>query len=238
MAHVGRFERDDSEASNLPETLGAATEGLRSTIELEVAKIVEDAQARAAEIEDQALEKASRIDQESARRLDSAFAECRQRLADMLSQIDAVELSLNESVHALRAEAQQLTGDLSGAATDPFAVEEPLPPPEEEAQPEAPVAEPAVTEPAEAEAEVEAEVEAPAEPAQVIHRPDGADSAVRDLIRQQLQMLADDGRTRADAERLLLRFNQGEQYFDLLDEIYSKSTPGRRGLWPRRKVRA
>jgi hypothetical protein len=222
---VGRFERDDSEASHLPETLGVATAGLRSTIELEVARIVENAQARAVEIEDQALEKASRMEQDSERRLDSAFAESKQRLAHMLSQIDAVEVSLNESVRVLRAEAQQLTGDLSGAATDPFAVEEPLPPAEEEAQPEAPVSEAAGD-------------EAPAEPAQEMHRPGGSDPAVRDLIRQQLQTLADHGRARADAERLLLRFKQGEQYFDLLDDIYPESAPGRRGLRLRRKARA
>ena len=55
MADMGRIERDDNEERHLPETLGTATEGLRSTVELEVAKIVETAEARAAEIEDQAL---------------------------------------------------------------------------------------------------------------------------------------------------------------------------------------
>jgi hypothetical protein len=34
---------------------------------------------------------------------------------------------------------------------------------------------------------------------------------------------------------MLLRFRQGEQYFDLLDEIYPDSTPGRRGLLRRRR---
>ena len=64
-----------------------------------------------------------------------------------------------------------------------------------------------------------------------------ADPEVRELIRLQLQGLAESGRTRADAERMLLRFRQGEQYFDLLDDIYPDEIPGRRGLLRRRKGR-
>src|SRR5437660_316825 len=45
------------------------------------------------------------------------------------------------------------------------------------------------------------------------------------------------GRTRADAERMTLRFRQGEQYFELLEESYAEaSTPGRRGLLRPRKA--
>ena len=55
------------------------------------------------------------------------------------------------------------------------------------------------------------------------------------MIRQQLLSLAEGGRTRADAERMLLRFKQGEMYSDLLNEIFPESTPGRRGLLRRRK---
>ena len=64
---------------------------------------------------------------------------------------------------------------------------------------------------------------------------DAHDPEVRELIRQQLVTLAEAGRTRDDAERMLLRFRQGEQYFDLLDEIYPDATPERRGLLRRRK---
>jgi hypothetical protein len=220
MADVGRFERHDSEESHLPETLGMATEGLRSTIELEVARIVETAEARAAEIEDQALEKASRVEQNSQRRLDAAFEDSRQRLAHMLSEIDAVEHSIGETVRSLRAETQQLSGELSRAGAEPFGVDEA---PSRMWEPTA------IATPPE---------EAPAAPAEA--EPQGpafelADPEIRELIRQQLTSLAEGGRTRADAERMLLRFRQGEQYFDLLDEIYPEATPGRRGLLRRRK---
>ena len=62
-----------------------------------------------------------------------------------------------------------------------------------------------------------------------------AGEEVREMIRQQLLSLAEGGRTRADAERMLMRFKQGGQYFDLLDEIYPEEFAGRRGLLRRRK---
>jgi hypothetical protein len=226
MADVGRFERDDTDASHLPETLGVATEGLRSTIESEVARIVANAEARAAEIEDQALEKATRVEQNSERRLETAFEDSRHRLMRMLSQIDAAERSFGESVQSLRSEAQQLTGDLGRASTEPFGEEEPPPPPPMVAQTAAPEVEATAVE---APPEPEPEPEAPSGPVAI------PDPQIRGLIRQQLLNLAEGGRTRADAERMLLRFRQGEQYFDLLDEIYPDSTPGRRGLLRRRK---
>jgi hypothetical protein len=231
MADMGRFERQDSEASHLPENLGMATEGLRSTIEQEVARIVESAQARAAEIEDQALEKANRVDQGSERRLEQASEDSRQRLARMLFEIDAVERSLGEAVRSLRAEAQALKGELNKAGTEPFAVEEP------------PL--PAAPPPPGGQADGAVEVYAEAAPDDQDWAPepgsDGPpgelpDPEVRELIRQQLMALAEGGRTRSDAERMLLRFRQGEQYFDLLDEIYPEATPGRRGLLRRRKA--
>jgi hypothetical protein len=233
MADVGRFERNESDNSHLPETLGVATEGLRSTIESEVARIVANAEARAAEIEDQALEKATRVEQNSERRLEGAFEDSRHRLMTMLAQIDSVERSLSESVQSLRSDAQRLTGDLGRAGTERFDLEEELLPPPapvvaQVAEPTAaaaPPAMPAAPEP----------MPAPFEPEAPSSSTDVEDPEIRDLIRQQLLALAEGGRTRADAERMLLRFRQGEQYFDLLDEIYPDSTPGRRGLLRRRR---
>src|SRR5690349_12747177 len=130
MAHVARFEHD-TDAKHLPETVGVATEGLRSTIEDEVARIVEAAEARASAIEDQALEKANRVEQESERRLAAAFADSRARIEQMLAQIDSVERSLEQSVESLRSEAQRLSGELGTAGSKPFAPEPPPPPPAE-----------------------------------------------------------------------------------------------------------
>jgi hypothetical protein len=236
MADVSRFEREEIEARNLPPALGTATEGLRSTIEAEVAKIVETAQARATEIEDRALEKANRFEQGSDRRASEVFEGSRARVAQMLAQIDAAEAAVRETVRSLRAEAERITDDLNRAGTEPIELTEP--------EPEPPPVEPVDEVTAAAEAapapEAEAPVEEPAPEAEA--QPENAsidtgDPAVRELIRQQLSGFAESGRTRADAERMLLRFREGEQYFDLLDEIYPDETPGRRGLLRRRKAR-
>ena len=205
-----------------------------------MAKIVENAQARAAEIEDQALEKASRFDQGSDRRAAEVFHGSRARIAQMLAQIDAAEAADARTVRSLRAEAEQITDDLRRAGTEPIELSEPErraggassrprprtgrearcrsrrrrgARPAARARRDRPAAEPGA---------------APADP---------GDPAVRELIRQQLAGFAESGRTRADAERMLLRFREGEQYFDLLDEIYPDETPGRRGLLRRRKAR-
>lgn len=235
---MGRFERDENEAAQLPETLGVATEGLRSTIEVEVARIVEGARARAAQIEDRALEKANRLEQESDRRMGSVFDDSRARLGEMFAQIDSVERSLDEAVSSLRAEAERLTTELGRAREEPLAVAEPPPAPPEETQSVEAQAEPAAVEPPPVEppaAEPPAAEPPAAEPDSGSQPGQAPDPAVRELIRQQLVSFAKDGRTRADAERMLLRFKQGDQYFDLLDDIYPDETPGRRGLLRRRK---
>jgi hypothetical protein len=251
MASVGRFERDDSNVAKLPQALGTATEGLRSTIEVEVAKIVGSAEARAAAIKDRAVEKASRIEQESDRREAQAFDDSKMRLAQMFAEIEAVERVVGTAVGTLRAEAEGLAGDLEAAGTQPL----------EETDPPATgdQAEPADAAPAPPEGSAESDVAesdvaesdvAESDVAESVHaESDGAESdgeagmaqpsdpEVRELIRQQLLSLAEGGRTRTDAQRMLLRFKQGEQYFDLLDEIYPNEPGGRRGLLRRRKDR-
>jgi hypothetical protein len=234
MADVSRFEREDIEARNLPPALGSATEGLRSTIEAEVAKIVETAQARATEIEDRALEKASRFEEGSDRRASEVFQGSRARVAQMLAQIDAAEAAVRETVRSLRAEAERITDDLNRAGTEPIELAEPEPQPVEPVQEAAEEADPTPEAEADAEAAAwETEAQATVETAPV----ETGDPAVRELIRQQLAGFAESGRTRADAERMLLRFREGEQYFDLLDEIYPDEIPSRRGLLRRRKAR-
>jgi len=235
---MSRFEPEEIEARRLPTSLGSATEDLRSTIEAEVAKIVERAEARAAEIESEALDRASRMHQDSERRAREVFHDSRERLQQMLAEIDAIERVVGDAVRSLRAEAERLSGEIDGARQEPFQPTETIQPSDiidpagseppleeqlEEMPPEEPVA------PAEPQAKPQPQAEAD---------PDSdADPEVREMIRQQLSSLAEGGRNRADAERMLLRFRQGEQYFDLLDEIYPDDTPGRRGLLRRRKAR-
>jgi hypothetical protein len=230
---MGRFEREENESGiegrRLPPSLGVVTEDLRSTIESEVAKIVERAEARAAEIEDRALEKAGQVEHRSKHRAHEVFQGSRERVGRMLADLDAVERSVKEAVASLREEAEGLAGELDSARSESFeAVEPPVAAVVVEQQDDGALAEPAVTS--------EGEDSQGAEPDDDQYVTDFADEEVREMIRQQLFSLAASGRNRADAERMLLRFRQGEQYFDLLDEIYPEETGGRRGLLRRRKV--
>jgi hypothetical protein len=233
---MGRFERDEIEARSLPTSLGSVTDELRSTIDAEVAKIVERAEARAAEIESQALDRASRMQQDSERRAREVFHDSRERLQQMLAEIDAIDRVVGDAVRSLRAEAERLNSEIDGVRQEPF-------PPTETIQPsdiiDSDGSAPSTQE--------QVEEAPPEEPAAAVAEADGeeieagldgdGDPEVREMIRQQLLSLAESGRNRADAERMLLRFRQGEQYFDLLEEIYPEETPGRRGLLRRRKAR-
>jgi hypothetical protein len=226
---MGRFERDDIDAGRLPASLGTATEDLGSTVESEVARIVERAELRAVEIEDRARQKASRVEQSSERRARELLQDSRERSSQMLAGIDAIERGVEEAVRSLRAETKRLTDDIESAKTEPFLPPEATPTgPLAESEPEAPPEEAAVESPAAPPArEPEPELEVPAAGTRP---PD-----VREIIRRQLLTMAEGGRTRADAERMLLRFREGEQYFDLLDDIYPAESAGRRGLLRRRK---
>ena len=231
---MARFERDIEDRS-LPTSLGTVTEDLRSTIESEVAKIVARAEARAAEIEDQALEKAGGIERESERRAEEVFRDSRERLQQMISEIDAIDRVVGDAVRSLRAAAEGLSGQIEGARREPFTPIETIEPSDN--------IDPASSEPTAEEHladAVSAEADGPAGPdlAPESQEPVAMDDPeVRDMIRQQLLSLAEGGRNRADAERMLLRFRQGEQYFDLLDEIYPEEAGSRRGLLRRRKPR-
>jgi hypothetical protein len=172
------------------------------------------------------------MEQDSERRARQVFHDSRVRLQQMFAEIDAIDRVVSDAIRSLRAEAERLTSEIEGARAEPFRPAEKIEPSDIIEGGQASPAEQQVEEP-----EVE---EAPADEPEADEHPRSnasteGDQEVRDMIRQQLISLAEGGRNRADAERMLLRFRQGEQYFDLLDEIYPEETPGRRGLLRRRK---
>jgi hypothetical protein len=216
---MGQFEPDDIETGGLPTNLGTATEDLRTTVESEVTRIVRGAEARAADIEDQALERAARIEAESEQRVGATFEDSRLRVAQMLAEIQVIERIFGEAIQSLRVKADQLTGGIERARTEPFdateqdPVEEVLDPAIEN------YAVPSSIVPPEAEVEPEAPT---------------ADPEAREMIRQHLQNMAENGRSRVEAERMLMRFKLGEQYLDLLDDLYPPEVSQRKGFLRRR----
>jgi hypothetical protein len=245
---MGRFDRDDTTAEGLPGSVDNATEGLRSAIERQVHEIIAAAQATAAEIEDRALQTASAIELESRRRADELLKDALERASRMLGTIDSLEGAISGNVASLRAEAESLTQALESARPGDVMVGEVAPPPAplETAPPDqtpppgheeqAPVAdqEPAdgPQEPASAPSSTEPDTPNPV-----------PGNEIRVLLAAQIRDMRQAGHEREQAERFLMRFKQGENHVDLLDEIYERedqqsSAPaesGRKGLRRRRK---
>jgi hypothetical protein len=227
---LGRFDRDDTTTEGLPGSLDNATESLRSAIERQVQEIIAAAQANAAEIEDRALHTASTIELESRRRADEILKDALERAARMLGTIDSLEGAISGNVASLRAEAESLTQALEAARPGDVTVDEIVssPPPAETAPP-AQAPEPAPEE--------EAPPPVPDAPSPV------GDQEIRVLLAAQIRDMREAGHGREEAERFLMRFKEGENHVDLLDEIYERedqqsSEPaqsGRKGLRRRRK---
>jgi hypothetical protein len=48
------------------------------------------------------------------------------------------------------------------------------------------------------------------------------------MFREQITRMRDDGKSRDEAERVLLRFRLGHRFLGMLDEIYLSDAPSRR----------
>jgi hypothetical protein len=207
---VGRFERDESRG-RVPASLGAATEGLRETVEEKLYEIVEAAEARAHEIEDQALERALDLEQETERAARQRFESSSARARALHEAIDAFELEIAAAVSSLRTRGEALASELERMLA-PDATEKIAPIPE--AEPEA-----------EANAEISASPERPVSP--------GADDP-REALRRRILDLFLAGKPRSDAQRLLDDVEDGGRYAELLDEIYEPRSETQQGSHPRR----
>ena len=49
------------------------------------------------------------------------------------------------------------------------------------------------------------------------------------MFREQITRMRDDGKSRDEAERVLLRFRLGHRFLGMLDEIYLSGAPSSRG---------
>jgi hypothetical protein len=232
---MGRFDRDDTTADGPPGSVDNATEGLRSAIERQVQEIIAAAQANAAEIEDRALQTASAIELESRRRADELLKDALERASRMLATIDSLEGAISGNVASLRAEAESLTQALESArpgdvtvneiASPPAPVEtappdQTPPPAPEEPPPPAPEEQASVA--GQASADEPRESTSPPSSTEPEAAPNpGPGNEIRVLLAAQIRDMRQAGHGREEAERFLMRFKQGENHVDLLDEIYA-----------------
>jgi outer membrane biosynthesis protein TonB len=105
---VGRFDRQHTEARDLPAILGSAAEEFRTSVEREVRAVLEAAQHRAYEIEHQAEFNATQREQLSEHRAKEIVESVFNRASRVLDSIDLVEGALSGMLTALREELESL----------------------------------------------------------------------------------------------------------------------------------
>jgi hypothetical protein len=112
---LGRFERKET-SGGLPESLGTATQHLRTTVEEKLREIIEAAEARAHKIEDSALAQALEIEQDSEQKARERFQSSTQRAEQMVAAIDAFEREIADALSALRQKGEALAIELGAEA--------------------------------------------------------------------------------------------------------------------------
>jgi hypothetical protein len=88
-------------------------------VDRQIRELVEAAEARAAEIEDQALEKASEIVREAERQAGEIPRVSIERAQSVLAAIDSLESQFGEAARSLRSEAKSLDAELRAAMVVP-----------------------------------------------------------------------------------------------------------------------
>lgn len=197
-----RFERQEVSGDSLEDTVGAATEQLRATLEREAVEIISKAREQAAGIEQAARQSADEVVREARARADEEDARAQEARVSQSKRIAAVLEDVDDLERRMLATIADLRRRLSAETVD-----EPVADPEPADGDGAPPA-PAAT----SELSVAAEVDAATERNPVLD----------DMMRAQLLNMAGGGTPRAEAERFLGRFKLGESYLDMLDEVYSE----------------
>jgi hypothetical protein len=207
--------REAPEVQDLQETEGPEMKDidqtLPSALEPELRKIFDDAVARVAEVELDAIRKSRELTQRSE---EEGREDLKYALDGALQLVDALRVALEHAVeavgkvHGTESELdQRRTRQPVDLPTAPAPVaEEPQPEPE-------PVAEP-LPEPAAEPSTNRVSAESYTEPS----------PEMTEMFREQIQNMKSGGKSREEAERSLLRFNLGRRFLGLLDEVYAENS--------------
>ena len=187
----------ESSADQIPSELHDAAERLGALVETEVRRILDLAEKDANDVRRRAEETARRTEGDAQRRAEEIFKAALERASTVLDSIDAIEHGLTGMATGLRAESSTLTAKLTAETTGKLPE---LPPGE---QPEGGDADALVTDAA-------TEVEQLPLPV---------------LIQATLYKMRHEGRSRADAEHVLSRFQIDDLYADILDRVYGPAEP-------------
>ena len=231
---MARFDRQNTERSELAASLETATEELRLSVERELREIVETAKAQAKEIEREAGRRAAVLDRESEKRAEERLRASFGHVWALLDAVDLIEATLGSMVGALRAELEDLATELTRPLQAEDEAEITAPPAAAQALAGQQAGEPATppvaaVEPA---AVPDASVAEPA-PAPT---PEVPNLEVRQMIYEQIVAMFRDGKARSDAERFVTRFKSGEDYLPLVEQVYNMQEAAR-GAKPRMRRR-
>ena len=196
------------------------TDRIAAALEPELRRVIDMTMERVAEIEQETMR--------GARELMAASRQNSQEVIDRSSRLgNSAEIltgTVNEMTSALRAEVDDVTASLRSLHGLKVELpEEPSPEPEPEPEPE-PQPEP------EPEPQLRSDLASDApEPAPATPDPEIEPSPeLTSMFRDQITRMREDGKSRDEAERVLLRFRLGHRFLGMLDDIYLSGPPSRR----------
>jgi hypothetical protein len=196
---MGRFDRDDASSGQSAAPGAKGEEQLKATVERQVRAVVEEAMARAIAIEDRAAAKARALEHETQARANELLKQSQERASEVLNVAIERAERMVEGTDTLQRELGKVIASFKEEIELLTA----------ELQ------------------QAKANLSAAGGPAAASRarvgedEPETAATTVRDMLRQEVVELAQSGRTREDAERMLMRFDQWPQHRDLLDEVYN-----------------
>jgi hypothetical protein len=207
------------------------TERIAAALEPALRQVIDMTMERVAEIEQETMRGARELMVSAGQNSQEAL----DRSSRLVNSLAAMTGTVSEVTSALRTEVDDVTEKLRGlhglnvelpeemAGNAPDAESQPEPQPSFEPEPAPRSYAPAPELPA----------PDPPEPGPPAPDPEVEPSPeLTGMFREQITRMRDDGKTRDEAERVLLRFRLGHRFLGMLDEIYLSGAPS-----PRRRAK-
>lgn len=214
----------------------AETERIAAALEPQLRQVIDTTMQRVAEIERQTRDEAM----QATASTEHASRDALERSSRLVDSLEILTGTVGQVTSRLRAEFDDVTRSLRGLHEARIELPEELLPPRVAGAQEPPPAARA-PEPEPPPAPAPAPQASPAVP----DTPETADPEIEpseeltEMFREQITKMRDDGKSRDEAERVLLRFRLGHRFLGMLDDIYlsapaASATRRKRGLFGRR----
>lgn len=215
----------------------AETERIAAALEPQLRQVIDTTMQRVAEIERQTRDEAM----QATASTEHASRDALERSSRLVDSLEILTGTVGQVTSRLRAEFDDVTRSLRGLHEARIELPEELLPPRVAGAQEPPPAARA-PEPEPPPAPAPAPQASPAVP----DTPETADPEIEpseeltEMFREQITKMRDDGKSRDEAERVLLRFRLGHRFLGMLDDIYlsapaASATRRKRGLFGRRR---